>query len=78
MNHFNNFIFSLGFGSLSSDWTTLDPAIVSFRQFPSFLPQQQQQQQQQPPQHSAADMFMPQLNQQQQPGQGELQRFFFL
>lgn len=47
-----------------SDWTALDPAIVSFRQFPAFMsgpppPSQQQTQ---------SDMFMPppHLNQQSQ------------
>lgn len=57
-----------GFGSMT-DWTTLDPAIVSYRQFPSFMsgpPMQSQQQPQQQQQHNAADMFMPQLNQQNQ------------
>lgn len=68
-----------GFGNLNSDWTTLDPAIVSYRQFPTFLqgppPQQQpQQQQQSQPQHNAADMFLPQLNQQ---NQGEFNIFHY-
>lgn len=49
------------------DWTSLDPAIVSFRQFPSFLSGQPQQQQmsQQSQHNNTADMFMPHLNQQQ-------------
>lgn len=47
-----------------SDWTALDPAIVSFRQFPSFIsgPTAQNQQQQ----HSI-DIYMPHSNPQQQP-----------
>lgn len=63
----NAFLFFAGYGSMS-DWTALDPAIVSFRQFPSFLsgPQQQQHQQSQQQQHNNGDMFMPHLNQQQQ------------
>uniref|UniRef100_U5EUH9 CCR4-NOT transcription complex subunit 4 n=1 Tax=Corethrella appendiculata TaxID=1370023 RepID=U5EUH9_9DIPT len=63
-----------GFGNNFTDWTSFDPAIVSFRQFSSFMngPAQQQQQQQQ---QNNNDMFMQsQLNQppnvQPQPGQG--------
>lgn len=47
-----------------SDWTALDPAIVSFRQFPSFMPGPP------PSQQSQSDMFMPpppHMTQQQQP-----------
>ncbi|XP_055853582.1 putative uncharacterized protein DDB_G0271606 isoform X2 [Episyrphus balteatus] len=61
-----------------SDWTAMDPAILSFRQFSSF-PHQQQQQQQQPPQHhpqqqqqqhTGPDMFMQHLTQQNNQGFG--------
>ncbi|XP_059618238.1 uncharacterized protein DDB_G0283357 [Phlebotomus argentipes] len=58
------------YGSMTSDWTSLDPAIVSFRQYPTLLPGptlQQQQPQSQAPQTS--DMFMSQ-QQQQQTGPG--------
>ncbi|XP_055680361.1 putative uncharacterized protein DDB_G0286901 isoform X2 [Lutzomyia longipalpis] len=60
------------YGSMTSDWTSLDPAIVSFRQYPTLLPgptlqQQQQQQQSQAPQ--TTDLFMSQ-QQQQQTGPG--------
>lgn len=64
------FFNKLGFGNNFSDWTSLDPAIVSFRQFSQFNPQpppppqqappQQQQQQQQ----NQNDMFMSQMTQQ--------------
>lgn len=65
-----------GFGNNFPDWTSFDPAIVSFRQF-SFMngPNQQQQQQQQ--QQQPGDLFLTAqqqnpLGQQnmQQPGQG--------
>lgn len=54
----------LGFGNNFSDWSSLslDPAIVSFRQFPQFNPQQQHQQQ--PPSQPNNDLFMSQINQQ--------------
>ncbi|KAG5675002.1 hypothetical protein PVAND_004943 [Polypedilum vanderplanki] len=46
----------------SADWTSMDPAIVSFRQFSQFNPQQQQQTQNQP---NNNDLFqMSQMNQQ--------------
>lgn len=48
----------LGFNNSYSDW--IDPAIVSFRQFPQFNPQQQQQAQNQ----ANNDLFMSQMNQQ--------------
>lgn len=56
---------------MSTDWTALDPAIVSFRQFPSFMsgaqphPPHPQQQQQLTQSHNTAapDMFMPQHQQ---------------
>lgn len=48
----------------SADWTSMDPAIVSFRQFSQFNPQQQQQQQQAQNPPSNSDMFMSQMNQQ--------------
>lgn len=57
----------LGFGNNFSDW--IDPAIVSFRQFPQFNPQQQQQAQNQ----ANNDMYMPQMNQ--QPGNDKAQIF---
>lgn len=57
-----------GFGNSFSDWTSLDPAIVSFRQFSQFNPQPQQQppppQQQQQAQQNQNDMFMSQMTQQ--------------
>lgn len=59
---------SVGYGSMT-DWTALDPAIVSFRQFPSFMsggqqqppphPQQQQNLSQSHNNSAALDMFMP-------------------
>lgn len=49
---------SAGFGNNFSDW--IDPAIVSFRQYPQFNPQQQQQAQNQ----ANNDMYMSQINQQ--------------
>lgn len=61
----------LGYGNnFSSDWTSLDPAIVSFRQFPQYNMNSQQQQQNPPPQQSHqnqtnGDLFMSQINQQQ-------------
>lgn len=60
------FFLDLGFGNSFSDWTSLDPAIVSFRQFSQFnpQPQQQQQQQPQPAQQNQNDMFMSQMTQQ--------------
>lgn len=42
------------------DWTTLDPAIVSFRQYPSFMPGPPPQQQQQQHQSQNENMFMQQ------------------
>lgn len=47
-----------------SDWTALDPAIVSFRQFPTFMSGPPSH----PSQQSQSDMFMPppHMNQQQQ------------
>jgi hypothetical protein len=48
----------------SADWTSMDPAIVSFRQFSQFNPQQQQQQQQAQQNQPSNDMFMSQMNQQ--------------
>lgn len=58
-----------GFGNSFSDWSSLsvDPAIVSFRQFSQFNPQGQPPQQQQ---QGGNDHFMSQLNQQQQQGFG--------
>ncbi|XP_055908925.1 putative uncharacterized protein DDB_G0271606 isoform X2 [Eupeodes corollae] len=64
-----------------SDWTAMDPAILSFRQFSSFPQQQQQQQpqqqqplqhhpQQQQQQHTGPDMFMQHLTQQNNQGFG--------
>lgn len=54
-----------GFGNnfAPSDWSSLsvDPAIVSFRQFPQFNNQQQQQQPQNP---ASSDLYMSQINQQ--------------
>lgn len=47
-----------GFTNNFSDW--IDPAIVSFRQFPQFNPQQQQQQVQNQPSN---DMYLSQMNQ---------------
>lgn len=58
---------SAGFGNNISDWTSMDPAIVSFRQFSQFNPQQQQQQppQAQNQQPNNGDMFqISQMNQQ--------------
>uniref|UniRef100_A0A1L8DI73 CCR4-NOT transcription complex subunit 4 n=1 Tax=Nyssomyia neivai TaxID=330878 RepID=A0A1L8DI73_9DIPT len=57
------------YGSMTSDWTSLDPAIVSFRQYPTLLPGptlQQQQPQSQAPQTS--DLFLSQQQQQTGPG----------
>lgn len=60
---FNNFLL-LGFGNNFSDWSSLslDPAIVSFRQYPQFNPQQQQQQPAQNPPNN--ELYMSQMNQQ--------------
>ncbi|XP_070497126.1 GATA zinc finger domain-containing protein 14 isoform X1 [Chironomus tepperi] len=61
----NNQHKSAGFGNNFSDWTSMDPAIVSFRQFSQFNPQQQQPPQQQQAQNQPNnDMFMSQMNQQ--------------
>jgi hypothetical protein len=55
----------IGFGNNFSDWTSMDPAIVSFRQFSQFNPQQQQQQPQAQNQPNNNDLFqMSQMNQQ--------------
>ncbi|GAB0095266.1 myb-like protein I [Sergentomyia squamirostris] len=60
------------YGSMTSDWTSLDPAIVSFRQYPQLVPgpalQQQQQQQQQSQAPTTSDLFMSQQQQQTGPG----------
>ncbi|XP_055712831.1 putative mediator of RNA polymerase II transcription subunit 26 isoform X2 [Phlebotomus papatasi] len=57
------------YGSMTSDWTSLDPAIVSFRQYPTLLSGptlQQQQAQSQAPQTS--DLFLSQQQQHNGPG----------
>lgn len=67
LNEISEILYSIfvGFGNSFSDWSTLsvDPAIVSFRQFSQFNPQGQQPPQQQ---QGGNDHFMSQLNQQQQ------------
>lgn len=52
----------VGYGGSMPDWTALDPAIVSFRQFPTFMSGPP------PTPQSQSDMFMPppHLNPQQQ------------
>lgn len=67
MTRFFSYSKCLGFGN-TSDWSLIDPAIVSFRPYQSFMsgppPQQQQQQ-------SQNDMFIsaPHIAQQQMNGQ---------
>ena len=59
--------FVLDNGNHLSDWTSLDPAIVSFRQFPQYnMNGQQQQPPQQPqgPHQPNPDFILSQINQQ--------------
>ena len=53
-----------------SDWTSLDPAIVSYRQFSQFNPQAPPQPPPQQAQQNQNDMYMSQMTQ-----QGELNHF---
>lgn len=71
VNHLvqNNVVTFAGYGNNFPDWTSFDPAIVSFRQF-SFMNGPNQQQPQPPPQQPGDLFLSAQQQNMQQPGQG--------
>lgn len=79
---YNSVVHVLGYvNNYSSDWTSLDPAIVSFRQFPQYQQQQPQQQQQQQTHQNQTngDLIFSQINpQNMQAAQGEYFNLFYL